>query len=187
MLELTAAFVPFANKGYGVVPSVIERIETQGGRVLYQKSDSGPGRVLSPLTVSQMNDMLVAAVRNGTGHRAGLANWEVGGKTGTSQNSRDASFVGCTANIVTGVWLGRDDDRSAGIYGGTLPVAIWTKIMERAHAEMMPVELPGYRLLQDNYYVQYAMDPSTGTPLRNAATGERVVQILERAAVEVIP
>lgn len=70
LLELTGAFVPFANKGYGVVPSVIDRIETKGGRVLYQKDDAGPGRVLSPLTVSQMNDMLVAAVRNGTGHRA---------------------------------------------------------------------------------------------------------------------
>lgn len=187
LLELTGAFVPFANKGYGVVPSVIERIETKGGRVLYRKDDAGPGRVLSPLTVSQMNDMLAAAVRNGTGHRAGLLDWEVGGKTGTSQNSRDASFVGYTANIVTGVWLGRDDDKSAGIYGGTLPVAIWTEFMERAHAEMTPVELPGYRLLQENYIVQYAMDPSTGAALLDADTGEPVIQLLERAFRDATP
>lgn len=182
LLELTAAFAPFANRGYGIIPSVIERIETKDGRVLYRKDDSGPGRVLSPLVVSQMNDMLTAAVRNGTGHRAGLADWEVGGKTGTSQNSRDASFVGYTANIVTGVWLGRDDDRSAGIYGGTLPVAIWTEFMERAHADLIPVELPGYRLLQQNYIVQYAVDPDTGLQLINPDTGQPSIQIVERSS-----
>jgi penicillin-binding protein, 1A family len=187
LLELTAAFVPFANKGFGVVPSVIERIETKNGLVLYQKDDSGPGRVLSPLVVSQMNDMLVAAVRNGTGHRAGLVDWEVGGKTGTSQNLRDASFVGYTAKIVTGVWLGRDDDRSAGIYGGTLPVAIWTEFMERAHAKMVPVELPGYRLLQENYVVQYAMDSETGLPAINKHTGAPVIEILARSSAMSTP
>lgn len=182
LLELTAAFVPFANKGYGVVPSVIDRIETKDGRVLYQKDESGPGRVLSPLVVSQMNDMLIAAVRNGTGHRAGLNNWQVGGKTGTSQNLRDASFVGYTANIVTGVWLGRDDDRSAGIYGGTLPVAIWTEFMERAHTDLVPVELPGYRLLHQNYVVQYASDPDTGLPIINPETGQPVLQLVDRSS-----
>ena len=57
-----------------------------------------------------MNDMLKATVEMGTGTRADLPGWPVGGKTGTSQNFRDAWFIGYTANLTAGVWVGNDSD-----------------------------------------------------------------------------
>lgn len=59
--------------------------------------------------------------------------------------------------------------------------------MERAHTEMTPVELPGYRLLEENYVVQYAIDPSTGVTMLNADTSEPVIQLLERTPIDAIP
>lgn len=187
LLELTAAFAPFANGGDGIVANVIERIETKGGKVLYQRSDAGPGRVLSPLVVAEMNDMLTAAVQRGTGHRVRLDGWEVAGKTGTSQRSRDASFVGYTAHVVTGVWLGRDDDRPTSLYGGNLPVAIWSDFMTPAHAGLATAELPGYRRLHEKYLVEHELDPATGGPALDVHTGQPVINIIDRASGLAIP
>ncbi len=90
LLELTAAYAPFANGGTGVIAHVITRIETADGKLLYQSIPAGPGRVVAPQQVAQMNEMLSYAVQSGTGKRADLPGWQIAGKTGTTQNNRDA-------------------------------------------------------------------------------------------------
>ena len=143
LLELVGAYAPFANGGIGVIPNVITRIETADGKVLYDAIPSGPGRVIEPNIVAEMNDMLHAAVEIGTGKRAQLNGWPMAGKTGTSQKARDALFVGYTAKMVAGVWLGNDDDKGTKLAGGTVPVEIWSQFMTKAHEGVPVAELPG--------------------------------------------
>ena len=142
LLELTAAYAPFANGGQGVIANVITRIETADGKVLYDAVPAGPGQVVSPLVVGEMNDMLSTALEIGTGKRASLSGWQIGGKTGTSQKARDALFVGYTSRMVTGIWLGNDDDKPTRLAGGTVPTQIWSDFMAKAHQGLPPTNLP---------------------------------------------
>ncbi|MBK8084839.1 MAG: PBP1A family penicillin-binding protein [Devosia sp.] len=143
LLELTAGYAPFANGGIGVIASVITRIETREGKVLYDAVPAGPGRVIEPDVVAEMNDMLHAAVEIGTGKRAQLNGWPMAGKTGTSQKARDALFVGYTSRMVAGVWLGNDDDVGTKLSGGNVPVEIWSQFMAKAHQGIPVADLPG--------------------------------------------
>ena len=95
-----------------------------------------------------MNDMLQATVEMGTGTKAAIPGWQVAGKTGTGQAYRDAWIVGYTANLVAGVWIGNDSNAPMKrVFGGTLPAAIWSKFMVRAHAGVEPKPLPGTDIL----------------------------------------
>jgi penicillin-binding protein 1A len=144
LLELTGAYAPFSNGGYAVLPYVIQRIRTPQGDVLFDRSGSGPTRVLSLESVALMNDMLQATVDVGTGSRADLPGWPVGGKTGTSQEFRDAWFVGYTGRLIAGVWLGNDDNTpTKRASGSNLPVDIWSRFMRTALEGVPVVQLPG--------------------------------------------
>ncbi|MHB1102317.1 MAG: transglycosylase domain-containing protein [Devosia sp.] len=143
LLELTAAYAPFANGGIGVIANVITRIETASGKVLYEAIPAGPGQVIQPEIVAEMNDMLTTALEIGTGKKAQLDGWPIAGKTGTSQKARDAMFIGYSARMVTGIWLGNDDDTATKLSGGNVPVEIWSAFMTKAHAGMAVAELPG--------------------------------------------
>ncbi len=144
LLELTAAYAPFANGGNGVIAHVITRIESADGEVLYQNIPAGPGQVIEPQHVAMMNDMLSSAVEMGTASRASVPGWPIAGKTGTTQNNRDALFVGFSSRLVTGVWLGNDNgDPMRGVGGGNYPVEIWSNFMQKAHAGLTPSDLPG--------------------------------------------
>lgn len=144
LLELTTAYVPFANGGVGVVPHVVRRIKTVDGRLLYERRGSGPGQVASLEDVGAMNRMLSAALVSGTAQRAQLNGWQAAGKTGTSQNWRDAWFVGYTAFFTAGVWLGNDDNSpTKKATGGSLPATLWKRLMEKVHQGMVPSDLPG--------------------------------------------
>jgi len=148
LLELTGAYAPFANGGIGVIPHVITSIKTTDGEVLYQNIPAGPGRVIAPKYVAMMNDMLSSAIDIGTGKSAHLKGWPIAGKTGTTQSNRDAVFVGYSAKLITGVWLGNDDSSPMNrVGGGSLPVQIWSDFMTRAHQGLAPTNLPGYGIL----------------------------------------
>ena len=143
LLELTAAYGPFANGGFGMLPYAIEEIRDTAGRVLYRRAGSGMGRVVGAARVAAMNDMLSAAVSSGTGRAARLGR-PVAGKTGTSQDFRDAWFVGYSADLVGGVWVGNDDGRPMrGVTGGGLPAQMWRRVMEAAHRGWSARPLPG--------------------------------------------
>ncbi|MBZ9820763.1 transglycosylase domain-containing protein [Mesorhizobium sp. CA4] len=142
-LELTSAYVPFANGGYKPDIHFIQRITTANGKVLYEGSTGSAPRVIKADIVGMMNSMMTGTVEVGTAKKAAF-NWPSAGKTGTSQNSRDAWFVGYTANLTTGVWFGNDDGSPMKkVTGGALPAQAWHEFMVAAH-EGVPVRpLPG--------------------------------------------
>ncbi len=91
-----------------------------------------------------MNDMLHAALVSGSGRRAAIPLHPAGGKTGTTQDNRDAWFVGYTAHLTAGVWTGNDDGSPMnGITGSGLPALIWRDVMRDAHSALPPTALPG--------------------------------------------
>jgi penicillin-binding protein 1A len=146
LLELAGAYAPFANGGMRVLPHVITRIRNGEGKQLYQRKQSATGRVVALHNVGAMNDMLNAALVRGTGKRAAIPLHVAAGKTGTTQNSRDAWFIGYTAYYVGGVWVGNDDNsRMKKVTGGTLPASLWHDIMLYAHEGKQPLPLPGTR------------------------------------------
>ena len=142
VLEMTGAYATFANRGQGVLPYGITRIATRDGQVLYQRSGSGLGTVASPMAVREMIDVMSATVDWGTGHGA-VIDRPAAGKTGTSQNYHDAWFIGLTGQLVTGVWVGNDDNSPMNkVTGGSLPVNIWHDFMSQALAGTPPTPIP---------------------------------------------
>jgi penicillin-binding protein 1A len=144
-LELAAAYAPFANGGQGVIPYVVRRVRTSdGGKVLYERHGTGLGQVASPRDLAMMNQMMSETLRIGTARKAELPGWPAAGKTGTSQDYRDAWFVGYTAQLVTAVWLGNDNNSpTKKASGGGLPVEIWSRFMTAAHRGIPVAGLPG--------------------------------------------
>jgi penicillin-binding protein 1A len=144
LLELVSAYVPFANGGVGVTPHIIARVRNGDGKLIYEWKGSKRSRVVDEPYVAEMNDMMNATLVSGTGRQAALPDQIAGGKTGTSQSSRDAWFVGYTAHYAAGVWVGNDDgSKMRKVTGGTLPARLWHDIMAYAHDGKQPRSLPG--------------------------------------------
>jgi penicillin-binding protein 1A len=144
LLELVGAYAPFANGGYALMPRVIDKIIAANGKVLYARSIQQFGRIIDARYVSMMNTMMAETLTSGTAHKATLPGWPAAGKTGTSQDFRDAWFIGYTAHLVTGVWLGNDDGTpTKHVTGGSLPVEIWSRVMRGAHQGVPVANLPG--------------------------------------------
>jgi len=143
-LELVSAYAPFANGGFGVSPHVIERVRTANGKTLYARSTQILSRIVDARYVAMMNTMLHQTLVSGTARRADLPGWLAAGKTGTSQDFRDAWFIGYTSHLVTGIWLGNDDNSPTHkATGGGLPVEIWSRFMKVAHQGVPPAALLG--------------------------------------------
>jgi penicillin-binding protein 1A len=144
VLELVSAYATFANGGLAVAPHVVERIRGTDGKTLYTRSTQALGRIVDPRYVAMMNAMMRETLVSGTARRADLPGWLAAGKTGTSQDFRDAWFIGYTSRLVTGVWLGNDDNSpTKKAVGGGLPVEIWSRFMKVAHQGVPPSTLPG--------------------------------------------
>jgi penicillin-binding protein 1A len=144
VIELVSAFAAFANGGLAVHPHVVERVRTLDGRVLYRRNDRNFGRIIEPRYVAMMNTMMQETLLLGTARRAAVPGWPAAGKTGTSQDFRDAWFVGYTAHLVTGVWLGNDDNApTRKLTGSALPVDIWSRVMTAGHQGVRVAALPG--------------------------------------------
>ena len=144
MLELVGAYAPFANGGYAVQPHVIERVVASNGKVLYSRTEQQLGRIIEQRYIAMMNQMMQETLTMGTAHKAALPGWPAAGKTGTSQDFRDAWFLGYTGHLVTGVWVGNDDNSpTKKVTGGGLPVEIWSRFMRDAHQGVPVAALPG--------------------------------------------
>src|SRR6201997_3549487 len=162
VVELVGAYVPFANGGLGISPHVVTKIRTTEGKVLYARSADQLGQVIEPRNVAAMNTMMQETLLSGTAHKAELPGWMAAGKTGTSQDFRDAWFIGYTANLVTGVWLGNDDSSpTKKATGGGLPVEIWTRFMKAAHQGVTPAPLPAS---QPGLFTTIAQAGAQGAP-----------------------
>lgn len=133
LFEITRAYGAFANGGYVVQPYAIERVETSRGKVVYKAPKLKVSHQLSYNTAAVMTAMLKNVIKGGTGAAANIGK-PAAGKTGTTDDYKDASFIGYTPNVVTGVWVGNDDntDNSKAVQGGTIPALIWRDIMKVA-------------------------------------------------------
>jgi penicillin-binding protein 1A len=146
-LELTAAYAPFANGGERAMPYAIREIRTKSGHVLYRRKSREPERVMSPEQAGEMAELMVATVTTGTGKAARLAERPSAGKTGTTQDFRDAWFVGFTSDYVCGVWVGNDHNTPmVHATGGTLPSRMFKSFMEQAERGLPVQPLTSIRL-----------------------------------------
>ncbi len=145
VLEMAGAYAAFANGGTGVIPYVISSVKTTEGKSLYARKPANLGRVIEAPQAAMMNAMMRETLLTGTARKAEIpGGWQAAGKTGTSQDFRDAWFVGYTGYLVTAVWLGNDDnDKTKHVTGGSLPTEIWSRFMRAAHQNVKPVPLPG--------------------------------------------
>lgn len=145
LLEMTGAFAGFLNGGSAVEPYGMRDLRLKGDNdPLFVAKGGIQERVIQPDAAGQLIWMLEHVVNEGTGGRARLADGRpAAGKTGTSQDSRDAWFIGFTADYVAGVWMGNDDNSPlTGVTGGSLPAEIWKEAMDRVHAGMPIRDLP---------------------------------------------
>lgn len=133
LFEFTRAYGAFANGGFVVQPYSVERVETSRGKVVYKAPKTKISHQLSMNTAAEMTAMLKTVMSNGTGRAANIGK-PAAGKTGTTDDNKDAYFVGYTPNIVTGVWVGNDDNTvmSKIVQGGTVPALIWRDVMKVA-------------------------------------------------------
>ncbi len=142
-LELTAAYASFASVGLEAVPHTVTEIRAADGTVLYQRMPLPPRRVITEENALAMNAMLFEVVQSGTGRGAALRGREVGGKTGTSTDYRDAWFIGFTPELVAGVWVGNDNSTPMKrVTGGALPAQIWGSFMLTSLKGQRPTPLP---------------------------------------------
>ena len=129
LFEMTRAYGVFAKGGFKVEPYAIERVESSRGTVLYEAKKARSSKVLNLNTAATMTAIMKTVITNGTGRAANIGK-PAAGKTGTTDDSRDAYFIGFTPDVVTGVWVGNDDNsQMGGITGGTVPAIIWKDVM----------------------------------------------------------
>ncbi len=129
LFEMTRAYGVFANGGYKVEPFAIERIESSRGTILYEAKKARTSKVLNLNTAATMTAIMKTVITSGTGRAASIGK-PAAGKTGTTDDSRDAYFIGFTPDVVTGVWVGNDDNsQMGGVTGGTIPAKIWRDVM----------------------------------------------------------
>lgn len=133
LFEFTRAYGAFANGGYIVQPYAVERVETSRGKVVYKAPKTKISHQLSMKTSAEMTAMMKTVITHGTGRAANFGK-PAAGKTGTTDDNKDAYFMGYTPNIVAGVWVGNDDNTALNksIQGGTVPALIWKDIMKVA-------------------------------------------------------
>jgi penicillin-binding protein 1A len=147
-LELTGAYAAFANGGTGVQPFGVVRIRTRSGRILYDHRPSTVGMVMSANDENQMTRLMLAVTDHGTGKAARLEDRPTAGKTGTTQDFHDAWFVGFTADLVCGVWVGNDNNAPmVKATGGTLPAHLFHAFMTDAEQGLPARPLAGTALM----------------------------------------
>ncbi|MEZ5915093.1 MAG: penicillin-binding transpeptidase domain-containing protein [Parvularculaceae bacterium] len=138
-LDLAAAYAPLVNGGYRVRPHAVSQISFSDGEEVYRRRTIFYDAAATETNLAALNEMLASVVKWGTGGQARLSRFEAHGKTGTTQDNRDAWFAGHAGGLVCVVWVGRDDYKPMGdVTGGGAPAIIWREIMERALASRAP-------------------------------------------------
>ncbi len=180
LLQLTSGFQVFQQGGVRLEPYVIESIITQDGRQIFQhQAPQAERRVYDISHASIMVKMMKKVVSQGTAKRAAFG-WPAAGKTGTSQNWRDAWFVGFTPDYVTGVWVGNDDEKPMNkVVGGDIPASIWRRFMMTAH---QPLAIRDFAWLLPDPEPQTTPDPRNGYYETLSAEFARAASELEAAA-----
>lgn len=161
LFEITNAYGVFANGGVKVQPYAVDRIETSTGKVIYQATPNSR-RVMDIRSVSYMVEMLKKVVEQGTAKVAQIG-VPAAGKTGTTDSYRDAWFVGFTPNVVTGVWVGNDNNTpNGGITGGTAPASIWKEYMAFVEGGKKDSKFVYPEIIMDNKTAGNTTESSSG-------------------------
>ncbi|WP_322894485.1 MULTISPECIES: PBP1A family penicillin-binding protein [unclassified Yoonia] len=145
LLNITGAYAGILNGGSEVTPYGLLDLRIQGDeQVVMDSQGAGIGdRIISEEAARQLTWMMTKVVEEGTGRRARIPGWEIAGKTGTTNSSRDAWFIGFTGDYVTGVWMGYDNNQPlSGVTGGGLPAEIWRETMVRVLEGRIATPLP---------------------------------------------
>ncbi len=188
-MRMTAAYATIANGGRKIVPTLIDRIQDRYGKTIYRHDDricdgctatdwenqpepliiDNREQVLDPMTAYQITSMMEGVVQRGTGTYAKRLNRPVAGKTGTSNDYKDAWFIGFTPELAVGVYVGFDQPRSMGnaATGGEMAVPIFTEFMENALKGKPPTPFN-----MPTGMTQVWIDPATGV---KANAGERAI------------
>ncbi len=141
-VEMAGAYATFANNGVFVPPHFIDRVEDRNGNRLWE-AQYPPQQVFSPEVNATMVDMMQGVVTGGTGTRARIRGWEVAGKTGTTQENKDAWFVGYTPTMATAMWMGIvENPQPMRTTGGGIPATVWQQYMVQALQGTNPVPFP---------------------------------------------
>ncbi len=174
LMELTAAYAGVAANRFPVKPTAVPGAEPGWLGRWFDGMDSLPGQAHDNIEA-----MLRRAVNNGTGRAAMLSSPNFG-KTGTTQDNRDALFVGYAGGLVVGVWVGNDDNTPLdGVYGGGVPARIWKDFMQQAHGQRRaPAPRPAESPDPDG-----PVQPQDVPALENLPIGDTSVQIRESGAV----
>ena len=143
LLEMTGAYAGFLNGGRLSKPYGMLDLTLADGSRPFPVGRAQGRQVLSELADGYLIYMLNQVVETGSGRRAKIDGWQVGGKTGTTQGGKDAWFLGFTADFVGGVWMGNDDNTPLNnVTGSTLPARIWQETMAKVHEGRTPRPLP---------------------------------------------
>ncbi|PRA89410.1 penicillin-binding protein, partial [Ochrobactrum sp. MYb29] len=146
VMDQATGFNVFPNGGMAGNRHAFTQIISSEGKVLWDftRDTLKPHRALSEKAAFEMNSMLVQVPERGTARRAALPMTRVGGKTGTTQNYRDAWFVGFTGNFTAAVWFGNDNfTPMKELTGGVLPAMAWQRMMSYAHQNIELKPIPG--------------------------------------------
>ena len=178
LLEMTGAYAGILNGGSSVTPYGLTelRLKDQDDPII------GPGggigeRVISEDAALQLIWMMTRVVDTGTGARARLGDRQVAGKTGTTSEARDAWFIGFTADYVTGVWMGYDDNTTmAGVTGGGLPAEIWHEVMVRVEDGLPVTDLP---MIVPEARIRPDLETAQTTPAIPAPQDDPITAILK--------
>jgi penicillin-binding protein 1A len=162
-LELAGAYGMFANEGSYVRPHLIAEVTDAAGTVLHEREVSAEP-ALEPAVAGAVIDTLQQAVREGTGTAARIPGWSVAGKTGTTQDSADAWFVGTVPVLSTAVWVGHPDAQRSvpGLTGGSVPARIWQRFMTQALADVEPRSFPDTPGLSGSTWLDLPRPSSSG-------------------------
>jgi penicillin-binding protein 1A len=187
LLEMTTGYGVLAKNGLQMTPYIVEDIRNSKGDLLYERPTTQDVRVYGRSEAETMTAMLRRVVTEGTGRGAQVTGWDVAGKTGTSQNWRDAWFFGYTTRFVAGVWIGNDENKPmVDTNGSSTPARIFSKLMTSALKGIPPEPLPGAGLLNafptDEAAVEDAAPETVG---HNSAVANAEVQSGEELAVKV--
>ena len=181
LLELTRAYSVFPNRGRLAEPVFIERIEDRDGRVLYEARPIKT-QVISPEGADTMTQLLLGVVERGTATRVRVLQRPMGGKTGTTNRTRDAWFIGFTPSLITGVWVGMDDERSLGPKetGSQAAAPIYISYMKEALKGQPVEQFPALAVRTQTAAVEEGYD-------EEAADGEELFYPEDQPITEVSP
>ncbi len=177
LVELTGAYATLANGGRPAIPFGIAEIRDRMGNIIFRPR-LPTERVIPMWQVGAMNDMFANVIENGTGRNARI-NRPAGGKTGTSQEWRDAWFLGYTSQLVAGVWVGNDNNTPMNeVTGGKLPARLWGNFMAKAHEGVDVVALPGARAYHKKVLSAAGVQPATTTISSSVVVDESALEAL---------